>query len=423
MKVFYLVLMMVLFGQTTLANEKEGAGFIANQKFNAKIKVGRKVVPVKGQISLNLSASPTDLKRGIVKVRDANLVFFGLDQVLLTGKKPKGKQKGVLGFSSAFDKRKPQILKYDPEKQTLIGSLRGQADFPQLAEFASERPQKGDLVHVPVQHSTFAVELQLEKPLPKRPGKKPQDLAGDVKVTLRTSALSQYGVKAHLIESSFKLKFKFFPIIRFEVARRLCLQPVRFQSFAGDANKTGAGLNFGKPGLIKEWNKADIVFTIRSWKTITNSSYKIASEGAEESSIRGTVQDDDCIEIFFVENFTPVSLHGGGATWGGGTASSQVITSDGNAVGGVDFTHLAHEVGHVLGLHHPGAGAPNATWPNLTDGSTGTLMCPSGWLNDNPDRNSQENKGNVSNPLLTFALKVRSAGPDCSNSADCGSCY
>ena len=43
-----------------------------------------------------------------------------------------------------------------------------------------------------------------------------------------------------------------------------------------------------------------------------------------------------------------------------------------------DFTHIAHELGHVLGLPHPTAGIS----------STNTLMCPSGYCNDNPQRNS-----------------------------------
>ncbi len=109
---------------------------------------------------------------------------------------------------------------------------------------------------------------------------------------------------------------------------------------------------------------------------------------------------------------------GGGATFGSGTASSKIISSDGNARGGIDLTHLAHELGHVLGLRHPGAAATASAVP----ASSGTLMCPSGYLNDNPKVNSQENKNLISNPLLTFAIKFISPGPDCINSADCGAC-
>ena len=76
-------------------------------------------------------------------------------------------------------------------------------------------------------------------------------------------------------------------------------------------------------------------------------------------------------------------------------------------------TVTAHEVGHAIGLPHPD-GTPGV--------STNTLMCPSGWMNDNPQLNSEENEDNLSSPLFTFSLKLRTAGPDCTDSADCGWC-
>jgi hypothetical protein len=47
---------------------------------------------------------------------------------------------------------------------------------------------------------------------------------------------------------------------------------------------------------------------------------------------------------------------------------------------------------------------------NAVPASTGTVMYGSGYLNDNPSVNSQEYANNVSNPLLQFALKIRSRG-------------
>ena len=115
-------------------------------------------------------------------------------------------------------------------------------------------------------------------------------------------------------------------------------------------------------------------------------------------------------------------MDGGGVTSSGGTESAKVISSDENADFGVDLTHLAHEFGHVLTLKHPGQGFPTAALPHRVDGSSNTLMCPSGFNNDNPQRNSQWNKDNVANPLLTFALKPWTVGPDCTDDSDCGSC-
>ena len=106
------------------------------------------------------------------------------------------------------------------------------------------------------------------------------------------------------------------------------------------------------------------------------------------------------------DRFSPQDMFGGGATAGSGLATAKVVSSDENADFGVDLTHLAHEFGHVLDLPHP---------PPVS--STNTLMCPSGFNNDNPKRNSQENKNNLSNPLLKLSLKLVSPGPDCNVSA------
>ncbi len=115
-------------------------------------------------------------------------------------------------------------------------------------------------------------------------------------------------------------------------------------------------------------------------------------------------------------------MDGGGSTASGGTESAKVISSDENADFGVDLTHLAHEFGHVLTLKHPGSGFPTPAAPHRVDGSTGTLICPSGFNNDNPQRNSQWNKDNAANPLLTFTLKPWTVGVDCNDDTDCGAC-
>src|SRR5690606_31638613 len=138
-------------------------------------------------------------------------------------------------------------------------------------------------------------------------------------------------------------------------------------------------------GANREWRKADVVFNYRDWKTIWDVSYfELNTNTSEPSELRDEVKDSDCIEVFFVDTFDPEGKWGGGATWGLGVSTSQVITTDENADGGIDLTHLAHEFGHVMGLCHPGDDCI------LGKSSTGTLMCPSGYLNDNPMVNSQE---------------------------------
>lgn len=63
---------------------------------------------------------------------------------------------------------------------------------------------------------------------------------------------------------------------------------------------------------------------------------------------------------------------------------------------GTSTTLLAHELGHVLGLFHPGDGTPN-------DGAARTIMEPTGsHSTDNPTRNTMENYR-----LLTWAADPR----------------
>ena len=175
------------------------------------------------------------------------------------------------------------------------------------------------------------------------------------------------------------------------------------------------------PGANEQWHKADVVFEVRDWRTLHKSQYKVLQE-SEEDDLLDEVQVDDCVEVFFVDKFDPSDNHGGGVTFGVGTASTQIISSDENADHGIDLTHLAHELGHAMALHHPEQGFPTATFPNIFDGSTGTLMCPSGFMNDNPAVNSQDNADNINNDLFRFSLKFISPGPDCTDDADCGSC-
>jgi hypothetical protein len=56
---------------------------------------------------------------------------------------------------------------------------------------------------------------------------------------------------------------------------------------------------------------------------------------------------------------------------------------------------LAHELGHVLGLGHPGD-----TTDSLVDGCVGSVMEPSGFFADNPGVQCEDNCQNASNPHL-----------------------
>jgi hypothetical protein len=218
-----------------------------------------------------------------------------------------------------------------------------------------------------------------------------------------------------------------------EVNKNLCVQPVRtryrkclFEMFgtcwirSPTYTYSGDGLAFGRPMADSLWGQVDITFTWRPWITVddTTGKYQSLTEGAEMTDLRNEVSEDDCVEVFFVKKFSPSSTYGGGACWSSGTANAKIISSDEQVACGVDKTHLAHELGHALGLMHPGTG--HATLP---DGSSGTLLCGSGWQRDNPRRNSRDNGNNAVNPLLvTYFDSWDIDTPACTSSADCGSC-
>ena len=376
-------------------------------------------IALAGRTSIYLEATEEDFKSGRLRVKGLNLLYSDVPQAVLTYDKISRERKGALGF--ALDPNEgPQYLSYDEKDGTLYGKLRGYID----AEFMTDTLFKTDkdLFETPKQTADIEFKMELKTPLAfEDKGKELTKIDGaasfhieayeDIRSEARSFSLYEMEFAPIVVETTV---YQFF-----EVARHLKIQPVRigwritlaphgivWTFYSGD------GLGFGLPQLRAEWAKADVIFTINDWITVWDSSYWVF-DISESADLRSEVAVDDAVEVFFVYNFSPESMWGGGATYGSGTAGSKIITSDGNARGGIDFTHLAHEVGHSMGLLHPD-GTPGV--------STGTLMCPSGWMNDNPQANSQENEDNLSNPLFTFAFKLYSPGPDCTDSADCGPC-
>jgi hypothetical protein len=406
---------------TAAAQQRDPASalqLVGNGEIAAYLVSGNARERITGRVSFHLATSGEE-----ALVQGFNVVFFGVDQKLLAGDAKLDDPLGMLGF--AVSQEKPQSLRYDPTSGRISGTLRMYGDASFLAQFA--RPVgdgKNDAFETPTLPVTTSVTIDLGID-PDQARKEPLTVAGNVQIGLKigsTPAVRVLPFEVQLIEKQF-VKIDIAPLFFIEVARKLCVQPVRLLRFSFGRfgfpflQLTGEGLAFGQPGANTQWAKADVVFEYRDWKTIGGSSFFTLSE-SETSALRGKVEDDDCIEVFFVRDFNPADLFGGGATFGSGTASAQIISTDANARGGIDLTHLAHELGHVLGLRHPGA-APTAS---AVPASTGTLLCPSGFLNDNPRVNSQQNKDLLSNPLLRFALKLRTVGPDCTDSADCGAC-
>jgi hypothetical protein len=413
-------LVFTAWGASAEVAQKGYLKIVGQQRVKSQLAVGERSVGLSGRINFELVASPAHLKRGLVKVAHFGLVNFAFPQPLVTGMRGRGKGRAVQGFSA----KGGQFLRYDARKNVLTGLLKGGIDFPQLAENVrrSRNGHKHDFESTPVQLGSVKVELKLDRPLKNRGVKKILTQKAKVKVTLigsRESNGSRLKLKPfRVIYRPYDLILKYTFWHHFAFGRKLCLQPVRVKSSATDANPTGEGLNFGMPGAYTHWGKANLTFNVRAWKDVIGAQYKTLT-AAEREELLPMVDDDDCIEVYFVENFSPVDLYGGGVARSGGQASSTITSSDANAVFGIDLTHLAHEIGHVVGLSHPGSGS---TGPNMYDGSTGTLMCPSGFQNDNPAINSQENSDLLQNPLLKSTLMLKGAAVDCDDSGDCGGC-
>ncbi len=167
--------------------------------------------------------------------------------------------------------------------------------------------------------------------------------------------------------------------------RRLALQPIGFRDSNSDPNPSGftAPAQFAKAQEV--WGKCCIDLDVRPIQLITNATVKTSDS---LSTIRATFTDadPDVIEVYFVDNLIPAQ--GGGHAGGIGLASCKVVMAEPNSGNPV---LLAHELGHVLGLRHPGGSNSDA----------GTVMAPTGGAN-NPgtDTTTHFMCTNIANPVL-----------------------
>ena len=389
--------------------ESQPLKLVGNAQVKSTLITDKDQLDIAGRTSFYLEADEEDIKKGLVRVKGLNLVYFKVPQApLSSGSKPKN-QKGTLGFAADLSSE-PQYLEYNPKYASISGTVKGYVDADFMADLVDAKfDGKNDIVKTPRQEAELHLNMKLSAPLSFA---KNDSVMKNAALDIDLEAYANYefdiiGYEITLENNYIKYESHIYAT---KVVKNLRIQPVRIRNNGG--RLSGAGLHFGLPGAVEQWAKADVVFTINDWKTLSEQKYWTLTED-ETSSLLSEVDVENAVEVFFVYEM-PEELNenwGGGATWGLGTASTQIITTDGNARGGIDLTHLAHELGHSMGLAHPGDPY------GRTEGSVGTLMCPSGWMKDNPQINSQENADNISNPLFIYALtKQPTDEPDCEDS-------
>ncbi|MEP7245135.1 MAG: hypothetical protein ABI885_15865 [Gammaproteobacteria bacterium] len=398
-----------------------GYEVISNAPLQGKLQAGGRTLDVRGRLSFFVHYTRALAEAGKIEARGMNLVFFDVPQDAIT-KKPGQPNADLLGIGLPLAKE-PLFLKYDSRGHTISGDLPVEAHFNQLDELVAPAQGAGvyDDYSVPAAvPGVITVKISIPAAPPDMVRRK---VKGDFEAEIQLNGLTAGNVNIE----PFRVSIPDPPVDVSTGAEsdqvvqgHLCIQPVIFRANATDPNPTGTSLSEGLKGAKEQWSDTGaVVFDARASKAVDNAALKVIHAGIDETKVRSQSSATDCVEVFFIQRYEPLSTHGGGITWRSGTASAQVIVSDANLSSSStahDSMRLAHELGHVVGIGHP-------VMPlGLFKGSTNTVMCTSSASASHPERNSADNLAHIKNPLLTFELATKPAPPACQKSADCLPC-
>jgi hypothetical protein len=148
--------------------------------------------------------------------------------------------------------------------------------------------------------------------------------------------------------------------------RQVTVQPIFFRNNAADPAPTGGSFPIRMDVTEQVWGKLGVQFSTNASIVRNDAAHKSAGTTIAELNAIQELRTGAGVEVFVVDN--DIAILGGAATFMNppGPASKTILSDRGTS-----NTLLAHEMGHVLGLQHPGTGTAH-------DGDANTIMQPSG---------------------------------------------
>jgi hypothetical protein len=322
--------------------------------------------------------------------RDPQILIESFNLLSPSMKSPKG-ETGMLSLTLAGEG--PVRAKYDHKSGRLAAEFKMKLHYPLLDR---ELRWKYAEDHYFVPHTEIYranIEGEFEQPLTPRPYE--HELL-HLHLDLHADQKEQF-LQGLQLSADLFLPAQWIRIGVLRLMRYLPIRPVfigRPSALPYLNRPTGASFYPLIDRANEIWRKCCIQFNVLCPpRYVEDADYRVLTTG-ETSALRNEIDEENAIEVFVVSTWDPEDQYGGGATWSSGTADSKVITADNQLP--LNENHLAHELGHVLGLGHPGAD------DDLVDGCVGSIMEPSGFYADNPSEQCWSNCRNASNPLLCY---------------------